>query len=72
MPGQASLSGSTVLPGNTSASLALSLSELRQDEALLPTSTLPGATVPGNFDICWNCFTIRIEFYFTFIFMQIF
>lgn len=47
---QASLTGSTTLPGNTSASLAVSLSELRQDQGLLPTSTLPGATVPGSFD----------------------
>lgn len=47
---QASLSGSTVLPGNTSGSVTLSYSELRQDEALLPTSTLPGSTVPAAFD----------------------
>jgi MtrB/PioB family decaheme-associated outer membrane protein len=47
---QASLTGSTTLPGNTSASLNASLAELRQDEGLLPTSTLPGATVPGVFD----------------------
>jgi len=47
---QASLSGSTVLPGNTSASATVSYSQLRQDEALLATSTLPGSTVPGAFD----------------------
>jgi MtrB/PioB family decaheme-associated outer membrane protein len=46
----ASLSGSLALPGHTSASLAASYSQLRQDEALLPSSTLPGATVPGAFD----------------------
>ena len=47
---QASLSGSLALPGNTSGSLAVSYTQLRQDAALLPTSTLPGATVPGAFD----------------------
>ncbi|HUO81095.1 MAG TPA: MtrB/PioB family decaheme-associated outer membrane protein [Steroidobacteraceae bacterium] len=47
---QASLTGSIAMPLNTSASVALSYGQLRQDEALLPTSTLPGATVPGSFD----------------------
>jgi MtrB/PioB family decaheme-associated outer membrane protein len=46
----ASLSGSLALPYNTSASLAASYSQLSQDQALLPSSTLPGATVPGTFD----------------------
>jgi MtrB/PioB family decaheme-associated outer membrane protein len=47
---QASLSGSTLLPGNTNVSAAVSYTQLRQDDALLPTSTLPGSTVPGAFD----------------------
>jgi MtrB/PioB family decaheme-associated outer membrane protein len=47
---QVSLAGSTVLPGNTNGSVMLSYTQLRQDAALLPTSTLPGATVPGSFD----------------------
>ncbi len=46
----ASLSGSLALPGNTSASLAASYSQLTQDQALLASSTLPGATAPGAFD----------------------
>ena len=47
---QASLTGSVALPASTTVSASLSYSELRQDEALLPTSTLPGATVPAAFD----------------------
>ena len=44
------LIASSALPANSSASLSLSYTELRQDAALLPSSTLPGATVPGAFD----------------------
>jgi MtrB/PioB family decaheme-associated outer membrane protein len=46
---QASLAGSGVLPLNSSASVAFGYTELKQNQALLAASTLPGAA-SGSFD----------------------
>jgi MtrB/PioB family decaheme-associated outer membrane protein len=46
----ANFTASTVLPFNSSASLAAGYTKLTQDQALLPPSTLPGAVSPGSFD----------------------
>ncbi len=45
-----SVTGSSLLPYHTNVSLAVGYTELKQDQALLPTSTMPGATAPGSFD----------------------
>jgi MtrB/PioB family decaheme-associated outer membrane protein len=45
---QWSLGGSLALPGSSSVSLNVGSTTLKQDAALLPTSTLPGATPPAT------------------------
>jgi MtrB/PioB family decaheme-associated outer membrane protein len=45
-----SVTGSSLLPWHSNVSLALGYTELKQDQMLLPTSTMAGATSPGSFD----------------------
>jgi MtrB/PioB family decaheme-associated outer membrane protein len=44
------VTGSSLLPWHSNVSLAVGYTELKQDQALLPTSTMAGATAPGSFD----------------------